>query len=281
MKWHDLNADGVKDAEEPGLPGWTIYVDYNENGSHDIGEPSAVTDSGGMYTITGVAIGTWQVREVGQNDWFQSYPADPPYHTDTFTSGETERDNNFGNYQLASKSGTKFHDLNANGVWDDLEPGLEGWTIYVDVDGSGTLTGGDLSDETDVNGEYLIEGIMPGVEYTVREVLKADWFQSFPADPGYYTETFISGVEETKNDFGNWTWATKSGTKFEDLDADGQPRKQANPDYPDGRFTSTITETVSGMPENSLMLQMQTVITQSITLHRAHSTSGKYLRLTG
>ena len=39
---------------------------------------------------------------------------------------------------------------------------------------------------------------------------------------GYHEETFTSQRRPmTGNDFGNWTTATKSGVKFEDLDADG------------------------------------------------------------
>lgn len=36
QKWNDLDGDGEKDAEEPGLGGWTIYVDSNNNGVRDI-----------------------------------------------------------------------------------------------------------------------------------------------------------------------------------------------------------------------------------------------------
>ena len=37
MKFDDLNANGVKDAGEPGLPDWTInaFVDVNGNGTKD------------------------------------------------------------------------------------------------------------------------------------------------------------------------------------------------------------------------------------------------------
>ena len=37
MKFEDLDADGVKDAGEPGLGGWTIYIDYNDDGVLDDG----------------------------------------------------------------------------------------------------------------------------------------------------------------------------------------------------------------------------------------------------
>ena len=44
VKFNDLDADGAaREAGEPGLPGWTIYVDYDNDGVKDANEPSAVT----------------------------------------------------------------------------------------------------------------------------------------------------------------------------------------------------------------------------------------------
>ncbi len=50
-KFHDLNANGVKDPGEPGLPGFTIFADYNHDGVHNGIEPSAVTDANGLYQV--------------------------------------------------------------------------------------------------------------------------------------------------------------------------------------------------------------------------------------
>jgi hypothetical protein len=102
-KFHDLNADGVKDEGEPGLAGWTIYVDYDDDGILDEGEPSAVTDVDGDYTIIGIVPGTWKVKEVAQTGWTCSFP-NPCYHQETFVSGMTYADNNFGNWTTATKS---------------------------------------------------------------------------------------------------------------------------------------------------------------------------------
>ena len=134
MKFDDQNADGVKDTGEPGLGGWTIFVDYNDNGTLDTGEPSAVTSAGGTgqpplgtYEITGINPGTFKVREVAQTGWTCSYPnpgtpdavtgvvtSTACYYEETFVSGVAETANDFGNWTAASKSGMKFDDQNAD-----------------------------------------------------------------------------------------------------------------------------------------------------------------------
>ncbi|MEQ8956767.1 MAG: S8 family serine peptidase, partial [Coleofasciculus sp. C2-GNP5-27] len=74
MKWHDLDGDGVKDTDEPGLQGWTIYLDSNTNGQLDAGEISVVTDENGNYTFTNLRPDTYTVAEVMQEGWQQTYP---------------------------------------------------------------------------------------------------------------------------------------------------------------------------------------------------------------
>ena len=83
-KWWDENEDGVRDADELGLSGFTIYVDLNENGQLDLGEPSVVTatddfatpeDESGMYRFTDLPSGTYQIREIQQPNWQQTFPA--------------------------------------------------------------------------------------------------------------------------------------------------------------------------------------------------------------
>ena len=47
------NGDGIRDPGDDGLAGWTFYVDYNDNGDLDPGEPSAVSDSNGDFDDRG------------------------------------------------------------------------------------------------------------------------------------------------------------------------------------------------------------------------------------
>ena len=228
MKFEDMDADGVADAGElsdHGLSGWTIFADLNGNGTLDAGEPSDVTDVNGDYSLSikprEAAI---IIREVPQAGWTQSYPAAPGYYSVVFTSGMVDPGNNFGNWRYATKSGMKFEDMDADGVADSGElsdHGLSGWTIFADLNGNGTLDAGEPSDVTDVNGDYSLSIKPREAAIIIREVPKAGWTQSYPAAPGYYSVVFTSGMVDPGNNFGNWRYATKSGMKFEDMDADG------------------------------------------------------------
>ena len=62
-KFHDLNANGGRDDGEPGLPGWRIWADYNNNGMLENGEPFGVTDAEGQYVINDIQGATYWLRE--------------------------------------------------------------------------------------------------------------------------------------------------------------------------------------------------------------------------
>ena len=74
VKFLDADGDGVKDAGEQGLGGWTIFVDENKNGVLDAGERSTVTKADGTFQIGGLplSLGTVQVDEVLQEGWTQT-----------------------------------------------------------------------------------------------------------------------------------------------------------------------------------------------------------------
>src|SRR5262249_43625413 len=78
------------------------------------------------------------------------------------------------------KFGSKFNDLNKNGVKDAGEPGLPGWEIRI----FDTATHA-LIDKTTtlVDGSYMFDNLAPG-SYTACEVLQAGWTQSAPCAAG-------------------------------------------------------------------------------------------------
>jgi uncharacterized repeat protein (TIGR01451 family) len=127
--------------------------------------------------------------------------------------------------RTCSASGTKFEDVNANGVRDPGEPGLEGFRIFADYDGDGVLDDDEPSAYTDAQGHYVVDGI-ESTSYTLRETTPtgtnpAGWRCSFPnasvTQPGGATATAPGGlfpcgwhVDRTAEpyaqgrDFGNW-----------------------------------------------------------------------------
>lgn len=230
VKFEDLDADGAaREGGEPGLPGWTIYVDYNDNGTPDEGEPSTLTGADGSYTITGIKPGTWKVREVLLPGWTNSYPATTDgygsYHEEVFTSGATLGGNDFGNWAPGTKSGYKYEDLDGDGnIAEDTGNPLSGWTIraYND-DGDGILeqpeydAGPVVTSNTNIAGAYSLT-LDPG-DYIIVEVLQNNWLQSYPSaivlDPGLitgsetlgssgYAITLTSRGTHIDNNFGNY-----------------------------------------------------------------------------
>jgi uncharacterized repeat protein (TIGR01451 family) len=81
VKYNDLNGNGTRDQNEPGLSGWTIraYADTNGNGTLDAGETtiagSATTGADGAYSINALAAGNYVLCEVLQASWVQTQPA--------------------------------------------------------------------------------------------------------------------------------------------------------------------------------------------------------------
>ncbi|PIS05526.1 MAG: hypothetical protein COT81_00740 [Candidatus Buchananbacteria bacterium CG10_big_fil_rev_8_21_14_0_10_42_9] len=113
-------------------------------------------------------------------------------HGDTL--GVCGRDDDDGDDD-AEISGSKFNDLNGNGVWNDGEQGLSGWTIKL-TKGSSTI-----SALTDSEGKYKFQDLAPGI-YTVAEEQKSGWTQTKPTSTTYIVD--VEANEEYEDlDFGN------------------------------------------------------------------------------
>jgi hypothetical protein len=191
MKFNDLNGNGVKDAGEPGLAGWTIVLT-----KPDATTVSMVTDALGNYTFSGLAKGNYTVNEVVQAGWMQTAPMGGSYHF-VVAAGQDIPNADFGNFRPGALSGMKYNDLNANGVKNIGEPGLAGWTIILKKPDSTTV-----STTTDAAGNYSFTGLGPG-QYVVSEVVKPGWIQTSPSTI-IFTVTIMSGTVVSALDFGNF-----------------------------------------------------------------------------
>ena len=58
--WNDANGNGIQQPGETPLVGRMVYVDTNGDGHWDTGEPYAMTDANGNYTISGRCAGDLQ-----------------------------------------------------------------------------------------------------------------------------------------------------------------------------------------------------------------------------
>src|SRR5215213_617192 len=194
-KFHDHNANGVRDTGDEGLANWGIKL-YKDDGDKVLEDtddgvtgngattfrPTATTDANGAYSFLNLPNGSYIVCEVKQTGWNESLPnsgssdkADCGLDTTLasvgrgFTmAGADHLGNDFGNYQNGTKSGTKFDDLNGNGVKNTGEPGIQGVEIHLSgTNGAGAAV--HLHTTTDVNGNYSFS-VAPG-SYTACETV--------------------------------------------------------------------------------------------------------------
>ena len=187
FKWNDANANGVKDEGEAGVAGWKITA-YEGDGKATR-QVQAITDENGAYTLD-LEKGEWTIREEVKNGWkqvaveqdgevdreidscqFSIIYSDEPIE-DTSASGD---DCTFYNqYEpVYPVIGQKWNDANANGVRDEGEEGVAGWTIYADNSADDF---GPVSVVTGENGEY--EFSLVAGNWTITEESRSRWTQT-------------------------------------------------------------------------------------------------------
>jgi hypothetical protein len=195
----DVNGNGVLDANEPGQAGVTIQLINATTGAV---LQSTVTDSSGNFSFTGLAPGSYRVREVTPAGTMQTTanPADIQAASGVNVSGE-----NFGNFELINISGRKFLDANSNGVLDATEHGLPGVTILLENAGTGAVL---QTTVTDSNGNFTFLALPPGV-YRVREVTPTGSVQTTPNPADIQA---MSGVNVGGLNFGNVSTGSISGS---------------------------------------------------------------------
>jgi subtilisin family serine protease/Tol biopolymer transport system component len=170
----DLLPNGVPDDGEPGLQGWTVYLDVNQNGQRDPSEPFAVTDSDGEYEFTNLASNAgYTVAIESQSGRSVVLPAPDPLNNNRsvwhvfLDPGEVEADRDFGSRVApaggqsnnATLQGFVYRDLDGDGQKDGNELGVKDITVYLDVNNNGVMDHNDPRTVTDASGFYTRPGL--------------------------------------------------------------------------------------------------------------------------
>ncbi len=228
FKFEDTDMSGGWQEGEPTLEGWTITLTEFCLSSPSLDqlveldtcesavEDTAVTDENGYYRFENLDSGAYIVCEEIQDGWVATFPLSGYEYNCHFIElggAGDEQQADFGNFKKATVQGAKFNDINGNHVWDENEPGLEGWEITltkkcVIVDEQFLSRIAECEDETwtattDEEGNYSFPNLLPG-EYTACETQKDKWAQTFPeTEDGCHAFVIDESGQVVVADFGN------------------------------------------------------------------------------
>ena len=182
--WHDLNANGVQDANEGGIDGIVVKLYDCTDPQNPVYLRQTTTANGGLYSFTNLVPGKYQVQFVTAGGYVLSTAnvGDDAFDSDagangftgcyTLTSGETNNTVDAGLYRPASLGDRVWYDNNRDGLQDANEPGVAGLTVTLIGGGAdGLINGiGDTTQTTTTNlfGYYEFTGLTPGVQYQVQ-----------------------------------------------------------------------------------------------------------------
>jgi Ca2+-binding RTX toxin-like protein len=230
--FNDIDGDGLRGPTEPGLSGWQIYVDLNEDGSLTAGEPVTTSAADGSYTLFAVPHGVQFLSQVPDAHWRTNSPAGGTYTVDVL-NGVMLTGYDFANQErIGDLSGTLWNDFNGDGLRAVTEVALSGWTVFLDENHNGLADPTEPTQTTDANGQYTFVGLPEG-SVTVAEVVQEGW-EVAPGFSASVTTSISTGLTTTV-DFANLqpVPSTINGTIYNDMNADGH--RATNPTT--GAFT--------------------------------------------
>jgi|GEM_PF-1454717 len=209
---YEVNADGSTVGPKAN---WTIFLLKN---NQVVGQTT--TDGSGSYSFVNLLPGMYSLGEQLLSGWTQIFGPSSV----NLSAGTNSTGNNFGNFQNATISGSKFNDLNGNASWDAGEPALSGWTITLyDNGGSGALLTHQVAQTaTDGSGNYSFTNLPP-TTYRLCETMQAGWAQTFPTGNGgcQLVTVALSGHNYSNTNFGNQGRGTVAVVKNVDTDGNG------------------------------------------------------------
>lgn len=259
VKFDDTNGNGVRDEGEAGLAEWTIYLDLNENGELDDGEPLTTTDAEGAYEFNGLSVGSYRVREVVKDGWTQTLPESGEY-AEGVVSGSVLEGRDFGNFEDVTIIVYKWEDWDGDGEWDENEPAAEGWEMGV-MGTSTEILSLNLTGATNNLGVAEFTVTQPGT-YRLTEDSQTNWQRTHPSDSFFDVFVDLGGAKISHDKDGNELWF--GNILFEDIFGGMFAPTNGNIDSTPGvTILGDTTITVPESGENTISFLDKTVITRS------------------
>ena len=211
----------------------TLYTDPNGDGdpADGVEVASVLTDTDGNYTFTGLTPGDYvavETQPAGLDDVKEDEGGadddQPDNHitnaiAGTVDAGENDANNDFVEEEPASLGDRVWYDTNRDGIQDPGEGNVSDVMVYL-LDENGNRVqdsnGDDINTTTDANGEYLFEGLTPGI-YSVE-------FDLGTLPNAYIATLQDQGSDETKesdadiNTGKTASVALSAGEHYKDLD---------------------------------------------------------------
>jgi Tol biopolymer transport system component len=94
-------------------------------------------------------------------------------------------------------SGTLFNDVSSDEVFDLGDPGLAGWTVYLDVNNNGRRDGDEPIAISQENGSYLFEEVPSFREYVISVETPLGWVQMTPLPNTNGSRVFLPAADGT------------------------------------------------------------------------------------
>jgi uncharacterized delta-60 repeat protein len=167
-EYEDGNADGVYGPGDTTVTGLNVFIDTNNNGIPDSGEPVATTNLYGTYTFSGLVPGTYVLRqELISGGWYQTQPAGGAARTVTVAAGQAVLSQDFGQAVVRTPPSQQFTGttIGTAGSYNN-----DGNTIAKATDGSLAT----YFDGPTANGDWVgldlgtTAGVITSVEYASR-----------------------------------------------------------------------------------------------------------------
>ncbi len=241
--WFDRDGDGVQDADEPGLGGVGLTVDYagfdGVAGNGDDVAYAATTAADGTWSVPNLPAGSYTATVVAATlptgmgttyDLDDGVTSPDGTAAATLAAGQDRTDVDFGYRGSSSIGDTVWLDGDLDGAQDPGEGGIPGVDVILTWPGpDGILGNGDdvtFTDTTDASGVYGFDGLNSG-DYAVAvdtATLPSGLIATFDEDGGLDGTTAVTLPDATAHltaDFGYGGSGSIGDRVWWDTDGDG------------------------------------------------------------